>query len=91
MSEVVHIDIITRLKQAADAKIVANPALIRTLLAGGAGLLGGGVLAAKLTHDHDAIAQERARNTAFGAGAATGLAGPQIIDALHAVVHRGGQ
>jgi hypothetical protein len=91
MSDVVHTDIVMRLKQAAEAKIAANPALIPALLAGGAGLLGGGALAAKLTHDRDLAARERARNTAFGAGAAAGFAGPQLIDALHAAVHQGGQ
>jgi len=91
MSDVVHIDVVSRLKQAAEAKIAANPALIPALLAGGAGLLGGGALAANLMHSHDEVARERARNTAFGAGAATGMAGPQIIDALHAAMHRGDQ
>ena len=36
-------------------------------------------------------ARKRARNVGFGAGVATGFAGPQIVDALHAALHRGDQ
>jgi hypothetical protein len=84
-----HIDVVFRLKQAAEAKTAADPALVKALLTGGAGVLGGGALAAGLMHAHDEAARERARNTGFGAGVATGMAGPQIIDALHGVMHRG--
>lgn len=87
MSPVVNIDVVARLKQAAETKAAANPALVKALLAGGAGALGGGALGALFTHEHDEAARERARNTAFGAGMATGLAGPRIIDALHAAQH----
>lgn len=86
MANVVHM-----LKQAAEAKVATDPALVKALLAGGAGALAGGGLGALLTHEHDQAARERARNTSFGAGVATGMAGPQIIDALHALAHRGGQ
>ena len=89
MSNLVHIDVVGRLKQAAEAKTAAEPALVKALLAGGAGALGGAGLGALLTHAHDEAARERARNTSFGAGVATGMAGPQIIDALHSYTHRG--
>lgn len=83
MSDVVHM-----LKQAAEAKVAADPALVKALLAGGGGLLAGGAL----MHAHDAAATEhakqRAGNVGFGAGVATGMAGPQIVDALHALTHR---
>lgn len=91
MGDVIHIDIVSRLKQAAEAKTAANPMLVKALLAGGVGVLGGGAL----MHAHDQSALEQARthaqNTGFGAGVATGMAGPQIIDALHAITHRGEQ
>lgn len=87
MSAVVHIDVLARLKQAAETKAAADPALVKALLAGGAGALGGGALGALFTHEHDQAARERARNVGFGAGVATGLAGPRIVDALHAAQH----
>lgn len=90
MAAATHIDVVSRLKQAAEAKTAANPMLVKALLAGG-GVLGGGAL----MHAHDAAEREKvraqARNTGFGAGIATGMAGPQIIDALHALTHRGDQ
>lgn len=90
MSDVGHIDAVSRLKHAAEVKAAADPALVRALIGGGA-LLGGGAIGAGLMHSHDEAARERAKNTGFGAGVATGMAGPQIVDALHAVMHRGGQ
>ncbi len=77
------------LKQAAEAKVAMEPALVKALLAGGGGLLAGGMLGAHHAHAEDELAKERARNTAFGAGVATGMAGPQVVDALHGLVHRG--
>lgn len=84
MSNVVHM-----LKQAAEGQVLANPALMKALLAGGGGLLAGGMLGSHLTHKRDEAAKERAQNESFGAGMATGLAGPTIIDALHSLTHRG--
>jgi hypothetical protein len=84
MSDVVHM-----LKQAAATKVAMEPALAKALLAGGGGLLAGGGLGALFTHEHDEAARERARNVGFGAGVATGMAGPQIVDALHTLTHRG--
>lgn len=84
MADVVHM-----LKQGAIVTAAANPALVKALLAGGAGALAGGGIGSLLTHEHDEAAKERARNTSFGAGVATGMAGPQIVDALHAFSHRG--
>jgi hypothetical protein len=91
MGDVVHIDAVTRLKQAAEGLALANPALVKALLAGGAGLLGGGALGAALMHAHDEQTRKHTRDRAFGAGVATGVAGPHIIDALHSAVHRGDQ
>jgi hypothetical protein len=81
-------DILARIGRAAAEKVAADPALVRALLAGGGGLLAGGALAGGLVHEHDEAARRRAGNTGFGAGVATGLAGPQIIDALHAITHQ---
>jgi hypothetical protein len=91
MGDVVHIDAVTRLKQAAEGLALANPSLVKALLAGGAGALGGGALMHMLDKHHATEEQSRAKNIAFGAGAATGLAAPRIIDTLHALVHRGDQ
>lgn len=81
-------DVVQRLKLAAEAKVAVDPTLVKALLAGGAGALGGGAL----MHMHDATEREaaraRAQNVGFGAGVATGMAGPQIIDALHSFTHR---
>lgn len=87
MASSVHIDVVTRLKTAAAAQISANPSLAKLLLAGGAGALLGGGIGAHLTHGEDEKARLRTRNTSFGAGVATGLAGPQIIDRLYQRMH----
>lgn len=80
----IDIDAVVRLKQAAEAKIAADPALMKLLLAGGAGALLGTGVGAGLTHSHDEVARQRTKNTAFGAGIATGLAGPSIVGGLNA-------
>ena len=84
-------DVIHMLKRAAAVEAAANPALVKALLAGGAGVLGGGLLGAGLMHSHDEEDRRRARNVGFGAGAATGIAAPHIVDALHRLVHQGDQ
>jgi hypothetical protein len=89
MTAIAHIDVVSRLKQAAEAKTAADPALVKALLAGGAGAIGGGMLGAHLMHARDEEARKRSRNIGFGAGVATGMAGPQIVDALHSIMHRG--
>jgi hypothetical protein len=91
MSAAVNTDVLARLERAAREKVAAYPALVPALLAGGAGVLAGGALASGLTHSRDEEARQRAGNVGFGAGVATGLAGPQIVDALHALQHRGAQ
>jgi len=83
----VHIDALDRLKQAAEAKIAANPALAKLLLAGGAGAAVGGGLGAHLMHGRDEAARARTRNTSFGAGMAAGLAGPQLVNRLYDRMH----
>lgn len=87
MSNVVNIDVVTRLKQAADEKVAADPKLVRKLLGGGALALGGTGLGLGALHAHDEAIRDRARNTGFGAGLAAGIAGPQIVDALHGALH----
>lgn len=83
MSRVRGHSAITRIKQAAAAKVAADPGLVKLLLAGGAGALAGSSLGAHLTHARDEEAQRRAKNVAFGAGIATGLASPRIISGLN--------
>jgi hypothetical protein len=72
-----------RLKRAAEEKVAMDPALVRMLLAGAGGLALGGGIGAHLTHSHDEQARERTKNTAFGAGVATGLASPHLVGALN--------
>lgn len=81
-----NIDVLVRLEEAAMKTAALNPALVKALVAGGAGaLLGAG--GASLMHRHDEEDLARSKNTAFGAGIATGMAGPRIIDALHTATH----
>jgi hypothetical protein len=87
MSSIVNIDVMARIKQAAEEKVAADPKLVRSLLMGGGAALGGAGIGSALTHWHDDVLRNQAKNVAFGAGMATGLAGPQIIDALHSAVH----
>jgi hypothetical protein len=78
-------DAVKRIKLAAEAKVAADPRLVAALLAGGAGALGGGAL----MHARDAAETNKARARAQNVGFGAGVAGPQIIDALHAFTHRG--
>lgn len=81
--------VVDRIKYAAAIKIAATPGLAKSLLLGGGGLVGGGLLGAAIMRHLDEKEKARAKNIAFGAGAAAGLAGPRIIDAIHGLVHRG--
>lgn len=78
-------NILRRLQRLAEEKTAADPALVRSLLAGGAGVAAGAIPAALLMRSHDQAARERARNTAFGAGLATGTVAPDLIRGLHAL------
>lgn len=69
------------LKEAED-KIALDPATLRMLLTGGAGAAVGGLGAGLVTHHVDEKAKEQARNKAFGAGIATGVAAPRIMHGL---------
>lgn len=81
-------NVVDMLKQAAAAEVLANPTLVKALI-GGSGLLVGGDIGANRMHARDEKDRMRDRNIAFGSGAATGLATPRIIDALHTLVHQG--
>lgn len=65
-----------------------DPGLTRMLLAGGTGAVAAGVPIALIMKAHENDARERARNIGFGAGAATGLAAPHIVNGLHDVMQR---
>jgi hypothetical protein len=79
----VNINVVFRLKQAAEAKVAVDPGLVKLLLAGGAGALLGGGLGAHHAHTQDLDEQRRAKNVSFGAGVAAGLAGPRIVGGLN--------
>ena len=74
---------LVRLKRAAEEKVAVDPALVRLLLAGAGGVALGGGIGAGLAHSHDEAARERTKNTAFGAGVATGLAGPRLVSSIN--------
>lgn len=78
-----------QLQRLAEEKTAADPALVRSLLAGGAGAVAGAVPAALLMRAHDEATRERTRNTAFGAGLATGTVAPDLIRGLHALAQGG--
>lgn len=67
-----------------------DPKLL-ALLAGGAGAVGAGVPIALLMKAHADQARTRARNIGFGAGVATGLAGPHIARGLYNLTQDGAQ
>lgn len=77
------IPVLVQLKRAAEEKVAVDPALVRLLLAGAGGVALGGGIGASLAHSRDEAARERTKNTAFGAGIATGLAGPRLVGALN--------
>jgi hypothetical protein len=81
--------ILDALVKAATVKTAADPGLTRLLLAGGAGAAAAGIPTALLMHQHEQAAKERARNVGFGAGVATGISAPHIINALHSMTGGG--
>jgi len=83
MSAAHDTNLLARLRHAAREKVAMDPGLMRTLLAGGAGAVAAGVPIALVMKAHEDAARERARNVGFGAGVATGLAGPHIVQGLH--------
>lgn len=81
---------LSRLKAAAEERVAAIPSLVPLLLAGAGGLAIGGGLGAHAAAARENNAVSRARNTAFGAGMATGLAGPRIVSRLDARLNPAG-
>ncbi len=63
----------------AETKIAIDPAVLKMLLTGAAGGAAIGLPTYALTHSHDMAEKERAKNRSFGAGVATGLAGPRLL------------
>jgi hypothetical protein len=82
--------VLERLRQAAREKTAMDPKLM-ALLAGGAGAVGAGIPIALLMKAHENHARERSRNIGFGAGVATGLAGPHIARGLYGLTQGGSQ
>jgi hypothetical protein len=78
--------LLSRLRHAAREKVAMDPSLAKMLLAGGAGALTAGVPTALIMKAHADEARNRARNVGFGAGVATGLAGPHIASGLQNVI-----
>jgi len=75
------------LLKAAEEKVALDPSALKMLLAGGAAV---GAPTYLLTHAHDEREKARARNQSFGAGMATGLAGPQVLRGVLNIAQRQG-
>lgn len=69
----------SELLKTAEAKIAIDPAVLKMLLTGAAGGVAVGLPTYALTHHRDEMEKERAKNHSFGAGVATGLAGPRLL------------
>jgi energy-converting hydrogenase Eha subunit G len=79
------------LLKTAEEKVAIDPAVLKLLATGLAGGVGVGVPVYMATRHYDDLAKERAKNQSFGAGVATGLAGPRILrGALNLVDPTGG-
>jgi hypothetical protein len=75
------------LLKTAEAKVALDPSALKMLLAGGAAV---GAPTYLYTHARDEREKERARNRSFGAGMATGLAGPQVLRGVLNIARRQG-
>lgn len=75
-----------RLIKIAEERVAAMGApmsgALKLLLAGGAGAAAGAIPAYMLTREKDEEERLKTRNRAFGAGVATGVAGPHIISGV---------
>lgn len=74
-----HIALHAELLKEAEEKVAVDPGLAKTLLTAGAGATAAGIPMYMLMHHQAEAAREKTRNQAFGAGVASGLAGPRIL------------
>ncbi len=81
-----HIALHAELLKTAEEKIALHPAVMKTLLTGAAV----GLPTYALTRQHDEAEKARARNQSFGAGVATGLAGPSMLRGVLNIAQRRG-
>lgn len=72
------------------AKVAMDPSLAQKLMYGLAGGAAVGLPTFALTRMHDAGERDRARNMGFGAGVATGVAAPRIIQGLYDIARNNG-
>ena len=63
-------------------KVALDPSALKLLAAGGAGAAAAGIPTYLITRALNRAEKEKTRNLAFGAGVATGFAGPKIIQGL---------
>src|SRR5438093_11583713 len=75
------------LLKTAEEKLAIDPAALKLLLAGGAAVGAPTYLLTHARHERDRV---RARNQSFGAGVATGLAGPQVLRGVLNIARRQG-
>jgi len=72
------------------AKHAMDPTLAQKLMYGLGGGLAAGIPTYALTRLHDAKERDVAKNHAFGAGLATGVAAPRIIQGLYDIARNTG-
>ena len=87
-----YIPLYRELFEDAEQKIagVMSPEMLKMLLIGGGGVAAGAIPAGLIMHHLDEAKREKTRNRAFGAGVATGFAGPHILKGLFNVAKRTG-
>lgn len=78
------------LLKTAEEKVALDPAMMKLLLAGGVGGAAVGLPTYALTHHHDQAEKARASNQSFGAGVASGLAGPRILRGVLNIAQQNG-
>jgi len=71
-------------------KVALDPSTVKMLAAGAGGMALAGVPTYLITRALNRHERERTRDRAFGAGVATGLAGPKIIQGLFNIAQGGG-
>ena len=90
-----HITLYQELLKEAEDKVALDPSMVNKLLIGGGiagGALGLGAYGYGLHKMHEKREADRirARNHAFGAGVAAGVAGPRVIRGLYSIAQRNG-
>lgn len=85
-----NIQLYSELIKEAEEKVAVDPSALKLLLAGLGGGAAIGVPGYLLMDAHAEAVRKHTRDRAFGAGVATGLAGPKIVSGLANIAKRTG-